>query len=131
MRDHLNHEVKHREWFRPFAPAVLEEKAGDWFSDGGPSPYMLLTSQVRRPELVPAITHVDGSARIQTVNAADQPLYHQLIEKFGAATGVPMLLNTSFNLGGEPLVESAADSFATFMKSKVDLLVVEDQMYFK
>jgi carbamoyltransferase len=131
MRDHLNHHVKHREWFRPFAPAVLEEKAGEWFTDPGPSPYMLLTSQARRPEIVPAISHVDGSARVQTVSANDEPLYYELIERFSAATGVPMLLNTSFNRGGEPLVESAADSFATFMRSNVDVLVVGDQMYFK
>ena len=131
MRDHLNFQVKHREWFRPFAPVVLEERVGEWFSDPDPSPFMLLTSQVLRPELVPAVTHVDGSARIQTVNARDEPLYHELIARFGQATGVPMLLNTSFNLGGEPLVESAADSFATFARSKVDLLVVGDQMYLK
>jgi carbamoyltransferase len=131
MRDHLNFEVKRREWFRPFAPVVLERHAGDWFEGLERSPYMLLTSRSKQAERIPAVIHVDGTSRAQTVTADSEPLLHQLIEKFHAATEIPMLLNTSFNLGGEALVESAAESFDTFQRSKLDVLVVGDQMYLK
>ena len=114
--------VKRREQFRPLAPSVLAEHADEWFSglpeaaEGG-SVYMQLTASVRpeRRAEVPAITHVDGSARLQTVAAADAPTFHALILAFFAACGVPLVLNTSFNLAGEPIVDSPADAIRSFL----------------
>jgi carbamoyltransferase len=131
MRDHINFQVKHREWFRPFAPAVLAEKSQAWFEFGHASPFMLHTAQVKEPEKIPAVTHVDHSARMQTVNQDDNPLFYDLIRRFEQLTGVPMILNTSFNLDGEPLVESPEDAMRTFSNSRLDLLVMEQQMYLK
>jgi carbamoyltransferase len=121
--DRLNRLVKGREAFRPFAPAVLEAHASELFELDGPSPVMLRVVRVR-DETLPAITHVDGSARVQTVNRQQNPLFHDLIAAFGAATGVPVLLNTSFNRAGEPIVETPADAVHTFAASGLDLLVM-------
>jgi len=128
MKDTLNNRVKHREGFRPFAPSVLAEQAGDWFADVGHSPHMLLVYAVRpeRRAQVPAITHVDGTARVQTVTAAANPLYHRLIAAFGRRTGVPMLLNTSFNVRGEPIVCTPADAVRCFLGTEMDVLVLGD-----
>jgi carbamoyltransferase len=126
MRDYLNVVVKHREVFRPYAPSVLSEHASDWFDMRYPSPFMLLVPEVS-PDLrarVPAITHVDGTARVQTVSAMVNPTYHGLISRFHRLTGVPMLLNTSFNDAGEPIVESPADAVRTFLSTEVDYLVI-------
>ena len=117
--------VKQREQFRPLAPSVLAEEATSWF-DGVPSsgsPYMQLTASVRpdKRESVPGITHVDGSARLQTVHRDDAPLYHALIAAFCALVGVPMVLNTSCNLAGMPIVESPADAIACFLDADPDL----------
>ena len=119
----MNH-LKRREAWRPFAPAVLKERAGDWFT-GGPtsSPHMLFTAKVRNDRL-PAITHVDGSARIQTVGD-DAGEFRRVIEAFNAHTGVPVLLNTSFNGPGEPIVETPADAVRFLTTTSLDALYVD------
>lgn len=123
-RDVLNTRVKHREFFRPFAPAVLAEQAGTWFEIDQASPYMLFAPQVRAPhrDQVAAVTHVDGSARVQTVDQAVHPAFHRLITRFGKLTGVPIVLNTSFN-DTEPIVETPAHAVATFCHTDLDALV--------
>jgi carbamoyltransferase len=127
-KDTLNLRVKHREPFRPFAPSVLAEAAGDWFVDARDSPHMLLVFPVRpeRRAEVPAITHVDGTARVQTVRRQDNARYYALIEAFGRRTGVPMLLNTSFNVRGEPIVCTPEDAVRCFTGTQMDLLVLGD-----
>jgi len=132
-KDLLNARVKHREAFRPFAPAVLEERAQEFFNLNRPSPYMLLIADVKKEKqsLVPAVTHVDGTARVQTVNRdANQPFY-RLIELFGEQTGVPVLLNTSFNVAGEPIVESPQDAIRCFLSTGIDALLLEDVLLIK
>ena len=129
MRDYLNFKVKRREFFRPFAPSVLEEEAKAFFSlNGSSSPFMLLAVRVlpEKAALVPAITHVDGTARVQTVDKTSNVKYRRLIEEFRRITGVPMVLNTSFNLRGEPVVSSPADAIKTFSSTKIDVLAIED-----
>jgi carbamoyltransferase len=124
VKDHLNARVKFREPFRPFAPSVLKERAGEVFDLAGESPYMLLVADVR-PEWrakIPAITHVDGTARIQTVDAEVDPLYHRLISEFAALAGVPLVLNTSFNLRGMPVVETPRDALRCFLYTEMDAL---------
>ncbi|WP_367127774.1 carbamoyltransferase [Saccharothrix sp. HUAS TT1] len=127
MRDYLNTVVKHREPFRPYAPSVLAEHAHSWFHLRGDSPYMLLVPEVlpERRDLVPAITHVDGTARVQTVDRAANPAFHQLIHHFHELTGVPLVLNTSFNDAGEPIVETPADALRTFLNTEVDHLYLD------
>ncbi len=127
IRDFLNNVVKHREPFRPYAPSVLAEQAGEWFDEVGESPFMLLVPSVAKDKqsLVPAITHVDGTARVQTVRADVNPLYHQMISAFHQITGVPLVLNTSFNDNGEPIVETPADALRTFARTDIDHLYIE------
>ncbi len=105
MKDVLNARIKHRESFRPFAPSVLAERVGDWFEQDYPSPFMVLVYRARadKRELIPAVTHVDGTGRVQSVEQHVNPRYYRLIEEFERRTGVPMLLNTSFN-ENEPIV---------------------------
>ncbi|RDJ25386.1 hypothetical protein DWF00_15695 [Bosea caraganae] len=146
MQKTLNLKVKYRESFRPFAPSVLREDVADWFEIDEDSPYMLLVADVQkglRREMseaekalfgidklnvprstIPAVTHVDYSARIQTVHADTNPRYHALISRFKALTGCPVVVNTSFNVRGEPIVCSASDAFRCFMGSEIELLVV-------
>ena len=124
-KDHLNQSVKRREGYRPYAPSVLEEYARDWFDVRTPSPFMLMVCDVR-PEkraLVPAITHVDGTARVQEVSRAHSPRYWELIDAFRARTGVPMLLNTSLNVNREPIVETPADAMICAFGTAIDVLV--------
>jgi carbamoyltransferase len=131
MQRRMNLKIKFRESFRPFAPAVLAERAADWFDLSVESPYMLLVADVR-PEHrraatrsdIPAVTHVDHSARVQTVRREDNPLFHALLERFHARTGCPVLVNTSFNVRGEPVVESPADAYTCFMRTDIDVLVL-------
>jgi carbamoyltransferase len=131
MKDIVNTKIKFREPYRPFAPSVLAEAAETYFELPNacghmPARFMLLVVPVR-PEhhkTLPAITHVDGSGRLQTVFKNTNPLYHGLIERFGKATGVPVIMNTSFNLKGEPIVTTPANAHNTFMKSDMDMLVV-------
>jgi len=125
MKEHLNSRIKHREGFRPFAPSVLEERAGDWFEMAGASPFMLMTCQVRHEQQsrVPAITHVDGTARQQTVSKATNPKYWGLIHAFEKKTGVPVVLNTSFN-ENEPVVNTPEEGVACFLRNDMDALVL-------
>ena len=122
----MNEKVKHREPFRPFAPSCLAERADEFFASGHPSPVMLLVFDVleHQRDKVPAITHVDGTARVQTVSRADNPLYYELISRFDELTGVPMLVNTSFNDNNEPIVCTPEDAIACYLKSDVDALAL-------
>ncbi|MBI1975381.1 MAG: hypothetical protein HYS59_00030, partial [Candidatus Vogelbacteria bacterium] len=132
MKDIVNTKIKFREPYRPFAPSVLAERASEFFdlSDADchyPARFMLYVMNVKesKRDLVPAITHVDGTGRLQTVHQSINPRYYRLIEKFGEATGVPILLNTSFNLKGEPIVNTPREAFSTFSKSGMDVLVLD------
>ena len=128
MKDLVNAAVKYRESFRPFAPAILEEKAQDWFDmpDGDKVPYMEKVYPVKadKRDLIPAVVHVDGSGRLQTVSKTIDPLFYDLIQSFGQLTGVPVVLNTSFNLNGEPIVATPADAIRTFYCCGMDALVL-------
>jgi carbamoyltransferase len=148
VQKQLNLRIKFRESFRPFAPAVLRENVADWFDLDTDSPYMLLVADVRQNRRrsttdeeealfgidklnvvrseIPAVTHVDYSARIQTVHADTNPRFHALIERFKAKTGCPVLLNTSFNLRSEPIVCTPEDAFRCFMGNDIELLVIEN-----
>lgn len=126
MRDRINALVKMRESFRPFAPAVLESKADQHFDLDHPSPFMLETCGVISPLSLPSITHVDNSARVQTVTPETNPRFAALLEEFDRRTGCPILLNTSFNMRGEPIVCSTFDAIMSFVRCKIDVLVVED-----
>lgn len=128
MRDRINFTVKRREWFRPFAPAVLTEHRHAWFELDGESPFMLLISKVKQPERIPAVAHIDGTARVQTVAERDNPFFHSIISAFHRLTGVPVLLNTSLNGNGEPLAESPADALRFFNEGTIDALVVNDRL---
>ncbi len=128
MRDLINAMVKKREGFRPFAPAVLESEAHHHFDLDHPSPFMLETCQVISPLDLPAITHVDGSARVQTVTADTNPRFAALLEAFNALTGCPILLNTSFNVKGEPIVCTPEDALKCFIANDIDCLVMEDYL---
>jgi carbamoyltransferase len=146
MQKNLNLKVKYRESFRPFAPAVLREDVSDWFELDSDSPYMLIVADVRDDKRramsaqehalfgidklnvsrsqIPAVTHVDYSARIQTVSADTNPLFHRLLRQFKALSGCPVLVNTSFNVRGEPIVCTPEDAFRCFMGNELDVLVV-------
>ncbi len=146
MQKTLNLKVKYRESFRPFAPSVLRDDVSDWFELESDSPYMLVVADVRKDKrramtgdedalfgidklnvarsVIPAVTHVDYSARVQTVHTETNPLYHRLIRRFKALTGCPVLINTSFNVRGEPIVCSPEDAFRCFMGNELDLLVI-------
>jgi carbamoyltransferase len=125
-RDRVNLKIKFRESFRPFAPSVIAERRAEFFDLDCASPYMLLTAQVRENmRRIPAVTHVDGSARIQTVSRDDNPLFYDLIREFDRLTGVPVLINTSFNVRGEPIVCSPEDAFRCFMRTDMDYLVLD------
>lgn len=125
MKDILNARIKHREPFRPFAPSVLAEATGDWFEQDYPSPYMVLVYKTRleKRELVPAVNHVDDTGRLQTVTESANPRYYRLIKEFERRTGVPILLNTSFN-ENEPIVMTPRQAVETFLKTRMDLLVL-------
>lgn len=125
-QDVVNMKIKFRESFRPFAPSVLEERVSDWFELDKPSPYMLLVAQVREDRrTIPAVTHVDGSARIQTVDPITNPLYYRLIRRFEENTGCPVIINTSFNVRGEPIVCTPHDGYVCFMRTDMDVLVMD------
>jgi carbamoyltransferase len=126
MKDYLNLRVKHREPFRPFAPSVLEEHVMAWFDLDGRSAYMLRVIPIKaeKIEQIPAIAHVDGTARLQTVSKADNPGYWRLIQAFHKLTNVPLLLNTSFNIAGKPIVETPQDAMDCFLGTEIDILVL-------
>ncbi len=125
MKDILNARIKHREPFRPFAPSILAEKTGEWFDQSYPSPFMVLVYKTLtdKRDKIPAVNHIDDTGRVQSVDARVQPRYHRLISEFEQRTGVPVLLNTSFN-ENEPIVMSPADAVDTFQKTRMDLLVL-------
>ena len=129
MKDIVNIKIKFREPFRPFAPSVLFDKTEELFEFNNlkehyPLRFMLYTLPVKKRDLIPAVTHIDGSSRIQTVDKEANPRYYNLIERFYQATGVPVVLNTSFNLKGEPIVNSPQDALNTFLKSEIDMLIL-------
>jgi carbamoyltransferase len=143
MQSRMNLKIKYRESFRPFAPAVLKEKVSEWFELKRESPYMLLTAAVKgnkrliadqgltgfdklkeQRSFIPAVTHVDYSARIQTVNRDDNPLYYDLINEFYKKTGCPVIINTSFNIRGEPIVLTPEDAYNCFMRTEIDYLIL-------
>ncbi len=133
MKEKLNAKIKFREAFRPFAPSVLEERAGEFFdipeaARHMPARFMLYVAPVlpEKRSVLPAITHEDGSGRLQTVFKQTNPDYHAIIEAFGELTGVPVIMNTSFNLKGEPIVESPAHAFNTFSLSGMDMLFLQN-----
>ncbi|MDC3127347.1 carbamoyltransferase [Candidatus Pelagibacter bacterium] len=153
MQKNLNLKIKYRESFRPFAPSILIEDLNDWFELNVESPYMLLVSEIKnklkiemsneekklfgieklniKRSLIPAVTHVDYSSRIQTVHKDTNPLYHKLISKFKDLTGCPILVNTSFNIRGEPIVCSIEDAFSCFMGTNLDILAIGNFLLFK
>jgi carbamoyltransferase len=143
MQSKMNLKIKYRESFRPFAPSVLKEQASEWFELEHESPYMLLVAAIRNDKrlkvtddlsgfdklkvarsLIPAVTHVDYSARVQTVNRDDNPLYYDMIRAFYQKTGCPVIINTSFNVRGEPLVLTPEDAFKCFMRTEMDYLML-------
>ncbi|MEW6212940.1 MAG: carbamoyltransferase C-terminal domain-containing protein, partial [Acidobacteriota bacterium] len=148
MQSVMNLKIKYRESFRPFAPSVLRERVSDWFELDADSPYMLLVADVvssRRREMtdeehalwgieklnisrseIPAVTHVDYSARVQTVRRETNPLYYDIIHEFYRKTGCPVIVNTSFNVRGEPIVCTMEDSYRCFMRTEMDYLVLEN-----
>jgi len=130
MKDRLNAKVKHREGFRPFAPAVLVEHAPEWFEIEAPSPWMLFVENVREEKraLIPAVTHVDGTARVQTVDRQQVSRFASLIDAFHALTGVPVVLNTSFNIRGEPIVETPLNAIDCFLNTGIDTLILGDHV---
>ncbi|HET8892674.1 MAG TPA: carbamoyltransferase C-terminal domain-containing protein [Gaiellaceae bacterium] len=129
MKDILNARIKHRESFRPFAPSVLAEATGEWYDQDYTSPFMVLVYKTRPDQRakIPAVDHVDGTGRVQTVERDVEPRYYRLIEEFGRRTGVPIVLNTSFN-EDEPIVRTPADAVETFAKTKMDLLVLGNHL---
>jgi carbamoyltransferase len=125
-KDVVNLKIKFRESFRPFAPTVLAERCSEWFEIECDSPYMLLVAQVRPDRrTIPSVTHVDGSARIQTIRREDNPLYYDLIQEFDRQTGCAVIINTSFNVRGEPIVCTPHDAYLCFMRTKMDYLVLD------
>jgi carbamoyltransferase len=129
MKDILNSRIKHREWFRPFAPSILEERTGDYFERAYPSPFMMLVYKTRPHvrESVCAINHVDNTGRLQTVSPSQNPRYHALIKAFEQQTGLPIVLNTSLN-ENEPIVCTPQDALACFLRTRMDLLVMGNWM---
>jgi carbamoyltransferase len=126
MNAKVNNAVKFREWWRPFAPSFKKEAAGDYLESATDSPFMIVTAQVRpeKRSIIPSVTHVDGSARPQTVEKEINPHYWRLIDEFGKRTGVPVIMNTSFNLRGEAIVNTPTDAVRTFFSSGMDALVI-------
>jgi carbamoyltransferase len=125
MRHIINTKIKFREKFRPFAPSVLEEALHEYFVGGVPDPFMIQVYPVRpdKRALIPAVTHVDGSGRLQTVNCQTNPLYWKLIKAFETLTGIPVLLNTSFN-ENEPIVHTPSEALDCFLRTHMDVLVL-------
>jgi carbamoyltransferase len=128
MKEILNSRVKFREDLRPFAPAVLADRAPEFFDLPYDSPYMLFMVPVKDSQRgrLPSVTHIDGTARVQTVQRDENPRFHRLLEAFDALTGVPIIINTSFNIRGEPIVCTPDDAYTCFQKTDIDFLVMGD-----
>ena len=133
MKDYLNQQVKHREFFRPYAPSVLKEKAIDYFEISSYAPYMLVVPPVKKAvrKLIPAVTHVDGTGRLQTVDKKANPSYYGVIKAFEKITEIPVVLNTSFNTVGEPIVETPEEAIRCFLKTGIDILFIENRLLLK
>ena len=127
IKDILNLKIKRRESFRPFAPSILKEDVSDWFEQSDEVPFMMQVYQITKNKrsLIPAVTHIDGSGRLQTVDVRTNPKYYQLISDFKNLTGIPMVLNTSFN-ENEPVVCRPEEALETFLRTKMDILVLEN-----
>ena len=128
MKDILNEKIKHRESFRPFAPCILEEYTSEYFDVDVSSPYMLLVAPVKKPEKIPAVTHVDGTARLQTVSKDINLLFYNLITEFHKITGVPVLINTSMNVMGEPIVNTPEQAYSMIVKTDMDCIVMGNNL---
>ena len=124
MQEYLNRKIKMREGFRPFAPMVLEEKANEWFDVQNPSKYMLFTCNAKKAKDIPACVHVDNTARVQTVFKSDNEMLHELLKAFDLLSGIPVLINTSFNVRGEPIVNSVEDAVRCFFMTEMDFLAI-------
>lgn len=136
MQSTMNLKIKFRESFRPFAPAILAQRVSDYFSINTQSPYMLLVADVLDKHInekskIPAVTHVDNSARIQTVHEKTNPFFHKLLSHFEMKTGCPLLINTSFNVRGEPIVNTPEDAYLCFMRTSMDCLILENMLLMK
>jgi carbamoyltransferase len=131
MKDILNAKIKHRESFRPFAPSIMEEFASEYFEMSVPSPYMLMVSPIIRPKDIPAVTHVDGTGRLQTVSKDSNLLYYNLINKFYEITNVPVIINTSMNVMGEPIVNTPEQAYQMILKTDMDYLVLGNYLISK
>ena len=131
MKDILNEKIKHREQFRPFAPSIMEEFTSEYFDISVYSPYMLMVANVKQPEKIPAVTHVDGTGRLQTVSKKVNPLYYDLINEFYKITGIPVLINTSMNVMGEPIVNTPSQAYAMITKTDMDYLVMGNNLISK
>jgi carbamoyltransferase len=127
MRDIINLKIKFREKFRPFAPSILAETVSDWFEINEPSPYMEKVLPIRKEKhsIIPAVTHVDGSGRLQSVNRETNPRYYELIQRFYKKTGVPIILNTSLN-ENEPIVHTPEQAIECYLRTKMDVIVLEN-----
>ena len=128
MKDILNEKIKHRESFRPFAPSILEEYVSEYFDMDISSPYMNIVAPVKKPDKIPAVTHVDGTGRIQTVSKNSNPLYYKLITEFHELTGVPVIINTSMNVRGEPIVNTPEQAYNMLTKTDMDYLFIKNFM---
>ena len=128
MKDILNAKIKHRESFRPFAPSILEEHASEYFDIDRPSPYMLMVAHVKKPKVIPAVTHVDGTGRLQTVSKDSNPLYYDLINEFYKITQVPVIINTSMNVMGEPIVNTPEQAYQMIVKTDMDYIVMGNNL---
>jgi len=131
MKDILNEKIKHRESFRPFAPSILEEHTTDYFDIDVPSPYMLMVTNVKQPDKIPAVTHVDGTGRLQTVSKQANPLYYDLINEFYKITGVPVVINTSMNVMGEPIANTPEQAYNMIKKTDMDYIVMGNNLVSK
>ena len=124
MKDILNEKIKHRESFRPFAPSIMEEYVSEYFDINVPSPYMLLVAKVKQPKKIPAVTHVDGTGRLQSVAKNVNSLYYELINEFYQLTKVPVIINTSMNVMGEPIVNTPEQAYEMILKTDMDYIIL-------
>ena len=131
MKDILNEKIKHRESFRPFAPSILEEYVSEYFEIDRSSPYMLIVVPVKKPEKIPAVTHVDGTGRLQTVNKDANPLYYDLISEFYKITGIPVIINTSMNVMGEPIVNTPEQAYQMIVKTDMDCIEMGNNLIYR
>ena len=131
MKDILNEKIKHRESFRPFAPSILEEYVSEYFEIDRSSPYMLIVAPVKKPEKIPAVTHVDGTGRLQTVNKNANPLYYDLISEFYKITGIPVIINTSMNVMGEPIVNTPEQAYQMIVKTDMDCIAMGNNLIYR